>query len=437
LCIVDFIVAASCFIVCVLEFMPKDKEERRIVSALKIVMIQRIIRTFRLFWQLRSCPCLKSVRKGVSKNRRRFVDYEEEFDLDLTYITPATVAMSCPANSCLTSIYRNPLQEVGRFFETYHSGKYLIVNCCPELPYSTASFPTGKFHKFDIQDHTPPTMAQFVEYIQLVDEFLSIHPANVFAVHCKGGKGRTGSLLVAYLLYSRQCENLADALHTFALARSDLAHRGSLQGVETPSQVRYLWQFGQLLEATGYPSAKSLQPPPDTPVALTALNFQDVWRMVPPRRMVVAVHKIRNGSESRVLHWTPEFDGKADSVSLGGFTIGGDIRLSIFDRDKVREAREKSNVGLAFSGDARTSVTNTGVVSGCSGATAPKCIAGDEPGCMFYILLHTAYLDFSAGELTIGVGSGKLLNGLDKAHNKKNKYNVDSGYMSLRFQRPT
>ena len=65
---------------------------------------------------------------------------------------------------------------------------YLIINCCPELPYPTDSFVHGTVHSFDIQDHTPPTMAQFVEFINLAAA--AWQRGRTLAVHCRGGKGR-------------------------------------------------------------------------------------------------------------------------------------------------------------------------------------------------------------------------------------------------------
>ena len=51
-----------------------------------------------------------SIRKLVSGNRRRLV--EEDYSLDLTYITPGRIiAMSYPASG-FESMYRNPIDKV-------------------------------------------------------------------------------------------------------------------------------------------------------------------------------------------------------------------------------------------------------------------------------------------------------------------------------------
>ncbi len=54
---------------------------------------------------------VESLRKLVSGNRRRF--HDENFSLDLTYITPnRLIAMSYPASSIFEKVYRNSIDEV-------------------------------------------------------------------------------------------------------------------------------------------------------------------------------------------------------------------------------------------------------------------------------------------------------------------------------------
>ena len=71
------------------------------------------------FQRLMLGSALNAMRGVVSKKKRRFVD--EGFDLDLTYITPRIIAMGFPSTGG-EGLYRNPLPEVQRFFETRHAG---------------------------------------------------------------------------------------------------------------------------------------------------------------------------------------------------------------------------------------------------------------------------------------------------------------------------
>ena len=86
----------------------------------------------------------KAARQATGENKRRYVDLEAGFDLDLVYVRPRLIAMSVPATG-LTAWYRNPLPEVARFFESRHrQDTYLVVNACPELPYPTEAFASGE-----------------------------------------------------------------------------------------------------------------------------------------------------------------------------------------------------------------------------------------------------------------------------------------------------
>ena len=69
---------------------------------------------------------------------------------------------------------------------------------------------------------------------------MSTNKDNVIAVHCKGGKGRTGCCIAAWLIYSKQFKTAKEALDFFGGRRMDVAKGVKFQGVETPSQVSWV-----------------------------------------------------------------------------------------------------------------------------------------------------------------------------------------------------
>lgn len=75
-----------------------------------------------------------------------------------------------------------------------------------------------------------------------VDSYFLSDPQNVVGIHCKAGKGRTGTMIAAYLLHSGVCTTAEDALAMFGRERTH-----NSKGVTIPSQIRYVHYYEALL----------------------------------------------------------------------------------------------------------------------------------------------------------------------------------------------
>ncbi|SPP81657.1 phosphatidylinositol 3,4,5-trisphosphate 3-phosphatase and dual-specificity protein phosphatase PTEN isoform X2 [Drosophila guanche] len=181
------------------------------------------------------------IRNVVSKERIRYK--EGPYDLDLTYIYDNIIAMGYPAPGKLESIYRNSLTEVRELLEKHHGDHYKVYNLCLESNYR---YNADKFHGrvaiFPFEDHNPPTIELIQQFCKDVDSWLKEDVSNVVAVHCKAGKGRTGTMICAYLLYSG-LQKSADE----ALAWYDVKRTKDRKGVTIPSQRRYVQYFSNLV----------------------------------------------------------------------------------------------------------------------------------------------------------------------------------------------
>ena len=192
-----------------------------------------------------------SARRMVSTNKTRYTQHG--FDLDLSYITPRVIAMGLPSQH-LEGLYRNPIEQVQRFFLSMHPQHFLIVNLCSERRYDSQLF-DRRVLCFPFDDHNPPPLSTIVEFCTTVDRFLQEDERNVVAVHCKGGKGRTGTMIACWLLYSSLSAQddgsgsslfAEDAMKLFARCRTERGVAGKVQGVSGPSQKRYVQYFEQL-----------------------------------------------------------------------------------------------------------------------------------------------------------------------------------------------
>ena len=67
-------------------------------------------------------------------------------------------------------------------------------------------------------------------------EWLKSDPENVIVVHCKGGKGRTGTMICVWMVESGIFSSAETSLDYFGSRRTDTNVGKKFQGVETPSQ---------------------------------------------------------------------------------------------------------------------------------------------------------------------------------------------------------
>ncbi|XP_028276982.1 putative tyrosine-protein phosphatase TPTE [Parambassis ranga] len=209
----------------------------RVVNFLRFLRIVILVRVFRLAAQKKELE--KVTRRMVSENKRRY--QKDGFDLDLTYVTDRVIAMSFPSSG-KQSFYRNPISEVARFLDTKHEGHYKVYNLCSEKGYDPQFF-HYRVERVFIDDHNVPTLEDMLKYTASVREWMSAHPKNTIAIHCKGGKGRTGTMVCTWLIDSDQFESAQDSLEYFGERRTDKSQSSKFQGVETPSQSRYVGYY--------------------------------------------------------------------------------------------------------------------------------------------------------------------------------------------------
>jgi PTEN homologous phosphatase len=63
--------------------------------------------------------------------------------------------------------------------------------------------------------------------------------------------GRTGTMICVWLLESRECSNAQEALHKFGDRRTNWDKGNTFQGVETPSQSRFVGYYDIITNKLG------------------------------------------------------------------------------------------------------------------------------------------------------------------------------------------
>ena len=194
------------------------------------------------------------VKRLVSKQKRRFQD--SHFDLDMSYITERFIAMGFPSTG-METLYRNSVADMTEFFHTKYNDQVKIYNLCLEKDriYNKNAFPKSKVGLFPANDHNPCPIKLILEFCIDICLYLINNPKGVAAVHCKAGKGRTGVMSCAYLIFSGLCEKSEKAFRYYARIRTK-----DNTGVTIASQRRYIRYFEAFLKANFYPPYFKLIP---------------------------------------------------------------------------------------------------------------------------------------------------------------------------------
>ncbi|KAJ5923932.1 Phosphatase tensin type [Penicillium verhagenii] len=186
-----------------------------------------------------------------------------EANLDLCYVTDNIIATSGPSGTYPQRAYRNPLDALVTFLDSKHGSNWCIWEFRAEGTGYPDSEVYGRIHHFPWPDHHPPPfalvpniMASMRNWLQRLDEQnelldstdnsnqsdsekkqnSSSNGDRVVVVHCKAGKGRSGTIATAYLI-SQEGWKKEDALQRFTDRRMRV---GFGAGVSIPSQLRYV-----------------------------------------------------------------------------------------------------------------------------------------------------------------------------------------------------
>ena len=165
----------------------------------------------------------------------------------MAFITKRVVAMGYPSIGC-ESVYRNKLEDLKNFFAKYEP-EYKVYNLCIEdgRIYQKRSFNVvsdngimeqKKVGLFPFLDHQPCPIKLMLQLCTDLCLFLIRNPKAVATLHCKAGKGRTGMMIVSYLVFSGLCKTVEEAMQHYGRQRTKNG-----RGVTIPSQKRYIEYF--------------------------------------------------------------------------------------------------------------------------------------------------------------------------------------------------
>ncbi|KAI9054912.1 hypothetical protein LZ554_002056 [Drepanopeziza brunnea f. sp. 'monogermtubi'] len=180
-----------------------------------------------------------------------------EAGLDLCYVTDQIIATSGPSGTYPQRAYRNPLDQLVKFLDYKHGEEWAIWEFRAEGTGYPDSEVYGRVWHYPWPDHHPPPFrlvpmimagmrnwlhetggdeAQTEDRAEVQDAKKGEKKKRVVVVHCKAGKGRSGTMACSYLI--SECGWKPDeALARFTERRM---RPGFGQGVSIPSQLRWV-----------------------------------------------------------------------------------------------------------------------------------------------------------------------------------------------------
>lgn len=161
-----------------------------------------------------------------------------EAGLDLCYVTDNIIATSGPGATYPQIAYRNPLKDLVKFLDSKHGEQWAIWEFRAEGTGYPDSEVYGRVRHYPWPDHHPPPFALIPLIMASMRNWLKDAQAErrVVVVHCKAGKGRSGTISCSYLI-SEEGWTPEEAMQRFTERRM---RPGFGIGISIPSQRRYI-----------------------------------------------------------------------------------------------------------------------------------------------------------------------------------------------------
>ncbi|KAK9321958.1 protein-tyrosine phosphatase-like protein [Lipomyces orientalis] len=176
------------------------------------------------------------LRSAIASPRARHYDPVADTYLDLAYLEKNIIVCSMPTNEFPKVMYRNSLSDLRKLLNLRHGNHWHVWEFRAEGAGYEDSELYNRGNHFPFPDHNPPPFAMIPTIVSSLHKFLSQNPENVAVLHCKAGKGRSGTVFCAYLI-SQHHWTAQIALAHFTSKRMRI---GFGEGVSIISQRRWI-----------------------------------------------------------------------------------------------------------------------------------------------------------------------------------------------------
>ncbi|KAL3761589.1 hypothetical protein ACHAWU_000076 [Discostella pseudostelligera] len=188
--------------------------------------------------------------KGDDKPYKRDLslplDVEALRDAEVVYITDRIVTLSHPYMQSTTDgdiTANRKLAAVGHLLQQRHGGRYMVWNIS-EVEYDTSVL-DDQVLVYKFPGSPSPPLGLLLKLLMSMESWLKADERNVAVIHCLTGRGRTSTVLAAFLCWTGEA-GFTDV--NLALEYIAQCKRISVQSLTIPSQVRYASYFANMLD---------------------------------------------------------------------------------------------------------------------------------------------------------------------------------------------
>ena len=214
-----------------------------------------------------------------------------------------------------------------------------VYNLCSERSYEASLLaPSCSVHRFPFDDHNTPSLALMRDCCEHMATHMAADEQNVCAVHCKAGKGRTGTIVCAYLVHSGAFGSAEEAMAFYAEKRTSDG-----KGVTIPSQRRYVSYYARMALAV------PLAPPPRAVLLARAVVVEGPASLSPSVRVMqrrtgsTAMELVAASGDASIEH---SFEESRHVFTFRASTfVEGDVRVQVF---RGPRADKKAMVGYTW-----------------------------------------------------------------------------------------
>ena len=146
----------------------------------------------------------------------------------MSYITSRVLAMSFPAHDGFKTVYRNRATDVSKFLKTKHPNFWIYNLSNKDIEESLFN---GNVNSYPWEDHHSPSLLVLFDCCDHIYDLMMKNDKAVAVLHCNAGKGRTGTAIACFLLYSGLADNFLNAIIFYGNRRFTNG-----RGVTQPSQ---------------------------------------------------------------------------------------------------------------------------------------------------------------------------------------------------------